>query len=624
MTRDEVYRDLVERRTQRLQLADEAITVDTAAGSQETTDTTASDVPCALAADAIAEAAPLESTAGVDTTVSATPLPDGHDRGVEPEAVVEQQTGIEAFIAATGLLALTDPVDPGKLEDALHTLMTRLRGADAVRRNVVRMMAVAHLKNVKVVGAAQMVDAALACSIAEEPKPVSLVRDDDVPSLDPVNGVALLEALTAMIRRYLVLADVACRAIALWIVHTYLMDIWSVSPFLTLVSPTKRCGKTTALLLIGALTRRSLVVSNLTPAVLFRVIDSVQPTLLADEADTWLLDERSELRGIYNSGYTKRTAVVGRCVGDNHEVQLFSTWAPKVLAMIGGPKMPPDTIKDRSILIELQRKSRREAVERLRLDRIEADAELLRQSVRRWVSDHERALRWSDPEMPAALDDRAQDNWRQLLAIADRVGGTWPKLAREAAIALAGTVEDTDIQVVLLNDIRQVFDDVNTCFIGSTELAKRLAELEGRPWATWRRDKPITPTAVATMLAGFKIVPTANAARTARGYYRERFADAWSRYPPLEVSSRPIANETGHDSIPTDRPDAVPADGSAFVRSPIDIGRTDGWTVGNGDEAASADTGVLPQDRGQEAMPLTSGDQTIANVNRGDRDWIKL
>ena len=53
-------------------------------------------------------------------------------------------------------------------------------------------------------------------------------------------------------------------------------------------------------------------------------------------------------------------------------------------------------------------------------------------------------LAFAEPSIPSALGDRAADNWRPLLAIADAVGGHWPETARQAAIVLAGTLRKAD------------------------------------------------------------------------------------------------------------------------------------------------------------------------------------
>jgi len=44
--------------------------------------------------------------------------------------------------------------------------------------------------------------------------------------------------------------------------------------------------------------------------------------------------------------------------------------------------------------------------------------------------------------MPAGIFNRAADNWRPLLAIADLAGGEWPERARQAAQSTCGTREE--------------------------------------------------------------------------------------------------------------------------------------------------------------------------------------
>ncbi len=56
---------------------------------------------------------------------------------------------------------------------------------------------------------------------------------------------------------------------------------------------------------------------------------------MIDEADSFLPDNE-DLRNILNSGHTRATAPVIRC-DENLNVKVFSTFAPKLLAMIGKP-----------------------------------------------------------------------------------------------------------------------------------------------------------------------------------------------------------------------------------------------------------------------------------------------
>jgi hypothetical protein len=84
------------------------------------------------------------------------------------------------------------------------------------------------------------------------------------------------------------------------------------------VSPTKRCGKTNTLIVLCYLTPRSELASNISASALFRYIEEVRPTLLIDEADSFVKDNE-EMRGILNSGQTRAAAHVIRNVETNGE-----------------------------------------------------------------------------------------------------------------------------------------------------------------------------------------------------------------------------------------------------------------------------------------------------------------
>src|SRR5215472_10078158 len=93
----------------------------------------------------------------------------------------------------------------------------------------------------------------------------------------------------------------------------------------------------------------------------------------------------------------------------------------------------PDTVGDRSIIIEMIRKRLEEKVKRLRA----CDGKelwVLGRKVARWAADNCDAMSQADPESPERLNDRAADAWLPLLAIADQAGGEWPGRARAAAV----------------------------------------------------------------------------------------------------------------------------------------------------------------------------------------------
>ena len=120
----------------------------------------------------------------------------------------------------------------------------------------------------------------------------SLQLDDVEPWDEPVEGVRLLNGLVADLRRYVVTGDHEVDAIALWVLHTYAHSIALVSPRLGITSPTPGCGKTTLLDWLAGVTPRSLEAVNVSPAAVYRVIEKVRPTLLIDEADSFLARQR--------------------------------------------------------------------------------------------------------------------------------------------------------------------------------------------------------------------------------------------------------------------------------------------------------------------------------------------
>jgi putative DNA primase/helicase len=263
------------------------------------------------------------------------------------------------------------------------------------------------------------------------------------PWPDVINGATLLADICAAIRQYLILPNGSVEVLALWAVHTHAFKCFGCTPRLAITSPEKGCGKTTTLDVLAELVARPLSTSNATVAVVFRVVEMAAPTLLIDEADTFL-KENDELRGILNSG-NKKGGQVARTVGDDHEPRQFSTWAPAAIAKIG---RLPETLEDRSVAVSLRRRKPMERVKQFRSERADELRQLARKIVR-WVTDNRNALAASDPDA-GVLSNRAADNWRPLLAIADLAGGDWPLMARNIAEAYEATKQDQSKRIMLL------------------------------------------------------------------------------------------------------------------------------------------------------------------------------
>src|SRR5262249_42347080 len=101
------------------------------------------------------------------------------------------------------------------------------------------------------------------------------------------------------------------------------------------------------------------------------------------------------------------------------------------------------------------------------------------------------------------------------------------------------------IGVELLNDIRAAFgeDDV----IRSVDLIAELVKDPERPWAEWRRGRPLTQKQLAGLLKPFCIIsgevhPPGLA--HGKGYRRVDFEEAWAAYCSLRPWSKPLAQPT--------------------------------------------------------------------------------
>jgi putative DNA primase/helicase len=143
--------------------------------------------------------------------------------------------------------------------------------------------------------------------------------------------------------------------------------------------------------------------------------------------------------------------------------------------------------------------------------------------------------------MPPSIRNRAADNWRVLLSIADALGHS--NDARAAAVELYGNRPDEDPGVVLLQDIQTVFLAREIDRISSAELVEALVNLDDGIWHDWRGpndDRPprkLTPGELSRLLRPFDIRPRTiwppqrqSGAKSRRGYLRSQFEAAWRAY----------------------------------------------------------------------------------------------
>lgn len=380
---------------------------------------------------------------------------------------------------------------------------------------------------------------------ADRQPPTTSLGSSGLRELSPVEGV--LDDLDGLLSRFVAFPSIEARhAVVCWVVHCHAIEAFDSTPRLAAISPEKGSGKTRLLEVLNLVVPSPMHAVNMSAAALFRVVAQRQPTLLFDEADTYLgpmvAKNHEDLRGLINAGH-RRGAMVHRCdpSGSTMTVVEFPAFAACALAGIGDL---PDTILDRSILITMRRRAPGEHVEPFRERVARPETEPIRERLARWAADNSERLTEAWPVMPAGIVDRAADVWEPLLAVADAVGEHWPERIRHAAVVLnnARAERGVSLGVQLLADCRRVFTEVGTNIISSQELVEGLNALIDAPWGDLR-GKPLDARGLAARLRPYEVRPGDHRFEvgTLKGYRAENFHDAWSRY------LTPVADDVADD-----------------------------------------------------------------------------
>lgn len=347
-----------------------------------------------------------------------------------------------------------------------------------------------------------------------------------------VNGEDLLTQMEKILESYVILPSGATPAVALWMLASYCMDSWTIFPKLLVNSPDSQCGKSTLLDILECFSHRALVASNITASALFRCIDLYGPTLILDEADTYMKGN-SEMNGIINAGHKKRGANVIKTetVDKKHVPVKRDVWCPQVIAGIGEQRR---TLHNRSIVIAMQRKLTSETVSKLPRNAYEQGVSFRRKCAR-WVEDNAKALR-GKPIVPVNIgDDRAQDNWEPLYMVANIVGGQWIKKAEDSYNILTAAATEampTSLGEMVLEDIRDVFSRLSVDKIFSDDLVTELLKLKDRPWDDIGNGKILTQAGLAKLLKLYKCSHGSIriGKKSRKGYYLKNFGKAFERY----------------------------------------------------------------------------------------------
>lgn len=313
-------------------------------------------------------------------------------------------------------------------------------------------------------------------------------------------------------------------------------------PYLSVCAAVKGAGKTRVLELLQFLAgdgKAVLLDGSVTLAALYTETDE-KKVVLIDESER-LQNPHSPFRPILNGGYRSGQTLKRKIGG---EIKCFSIFCPKVFAQIGDVH---DSLRDRCIVVEMQRTMSRSRTEYLRQFAKEEGAEIAYE-VEESLDGHIGAIRDAYlnyhnlyPSL-GFLRDRDRELWKPLFALCQHFAPERIRdLERSAAdIAALKTkpvrrfehLRDAEEKALKLEYAERLLRD-SVVVIGaqdritSAELVRGLREIPTAPWRSYE-GTGITEISLASMLKLFevepkpiRIKPKGEPHSTARGYLRE-------------------------------------------------------------------------------------------------------
>ena len=270
------------------------------------------------------------------------------------------------------------------------------------------------------------------------------------------------------------------------------------------------------------------MVSKITSAAIYRLIERDQPTLVFDEADRFLRGN-DELNGIINAGHARFEATViinEKLPNGNYEPIEFPVWCAKAIAGIG---KQDDTLTSRSIIISLRRKLVSETVKPIRFNLFQKH-EAIRKNLTAWAANFEPISEQEMEPFLKANTDRGIDNWLPLGIIAKRINPEWEQRVQAALNAVEERQSDglQSAGVQLLSDVHDVVSESSCPEWSSTDLYNAVVRNEETDWLVFNHGRPITKKKFTQMLGDFGIKPTKRS--NANVFYVADLEDAFLRY----------------------------------------------------------------------------------------------
>jgi hypothetical protein len=296
---------------------------------------------------------------------------------------------------------------------------------------------------------------------------------------------ALLTNLETFFAERAYLPANAAVVLAVFALNSWVFEEFDTTPYVLLDSATPGCGKNTVMNLLEAVCSRPQMLTSASEAALFRSIDYCHPTVLLDEAE--LLAGRGEradyMRAIVHAGY-KKGGKVPRVIGQEHELQYFDVFCPKVFAAIGGFT---DALLDRNIVIHMEKAPANHVRKSTRQRHLKRDSAQHRELIEAYAEQSREALAELYANEPdegywPELRDREAELWGPLLLHAKLIGPPWEARLLSAAMGFSGAkldIQAQDYNVALTNELLEAVEQVAGDSFVPLDL---IPNLEGEAW----------------------------------------------------------------------------------------------------------------------------------------------
>jgi len=247
--------------------------------------------------------------------------------------------------------------------------------------------------------------------------------------LDETLGIdysELLKQVTSFIKNYVEMpSDSHYLILALWVLHTYMIDKFSSTPLLYFYG-VKETGKSRAGEVLRELAFMCERLTSPTEATLFRGADYFKTSLVIDEVKLWGPQGNHDVARLINSRYKRGIKVprVNTNKQGEDQVEYYDVFAPLVICTT---ESIPDTIESRCIVFLMQRNSRVE-VEKL-ID--EEWARQLRNKLTLFRADYlDKTLRQTDRVARRRLNEIMMPLYQILMLIAPEREGEFKDTVR--------------------------------------------------------------------------------------------------------------------------------------------------------------------------------------------------